>query len=334
MLPRIKRRYASYQYVLVGADFFSEGGAWRSIYLLYRYLETKGVSVLLIDLRRGDGWRQWVCALLFSPRIIVNGMAALTRWLVLCGLNCRHDANVYLHDTAFSLDALQYDKPYLYNYLAQLLKSRTVLCVSSQMADLYLNRFGARNTVIVHEITQIQPEPVLQPGIFHIVMVGTLCRRKGYNLFVDVAEYASCHALPWQFHWIGGLGESDLAPVSQIITWWGWRESAAPLLRQADLFFLSSVDDPQPLACLEALSYGKRVVAYAGTGTAELIRGLVGCQVYDEYVAIAAVDAIREAFECNPELDSYYTKLDKYASVHSFLERIEGTLSDHSTKLQ
>lgn len=329
MLLRIQQRYSSYQYVLVGADFYSEGGAWRSIYLFYRHLERKGVNVLLIDLRRGDGWRQWLCALLFSPRIIVNGMAALTRWPILCSLNCRHDVTVYLHDTTFTLNVLQHDKPRIYKLLAHVLRSRTVLCVSSQMAELYLQRFGVRNTMIVHEITETHPEPVLQQGLLHIVMVGTLCRRKGYALFLDVAKHASHHALPWQFHWIGALGESDLAPVSNSITWWGWRESAALILRQADLFFLSSVDDPQPLACLEALSLGKRVVAYVGTGTAELIDDLNGCQVYHEYVASAALDAIRKALESEPDPDCYYSKLQQHASVHSFYDRIVSFLPSH-----
>ncbi len=73
MISTIKRRYAGYRYVLVGADFHSEGGAWRSIHALYRHLDGAGERALLVDLRRGDGWKQWICSVLFAPCIVVCG---------------------------------------------------------------------------------------------------------------------------------------------------------------------------------------------------------------------------------------------------------------------
>jgi glycosyltransferase involved in cell wall biosynthesis len=326
MLSKIKQRYAAYQYVLVGADFHSEGGAWRSIHSFYKHLESTGISVLLVDLRRKDGWRQWICALLFSPCIIVNGMAAMSLRRVLWGLRLRRNAAVYLHDTEYMLDALQRDKPRAYHNLAWTLRDRPVLCVSEKMADLYRVRFGARQVSVVYEVTEVDSEPVLEAGKVHIVMVGSLNRRKGYPLFVETAELAAARGLSWRFHWVGGLGEADLAPVSDAISWWGWRDSATPIVKQADVFFLTSIDDPQPLACLEALALGKRAVVYAGTGSAEIIEGLQGCRVFAEHAAEIALEALMAAITVEVDCELVRARVLEIADVRAFARRLENTI--------
>jgi glycosyltransferase involved in cell wall biosynthesis len=326
MITAIKRRYLGYHYVLLGADFHSEGGAWRSIHAFYKHLNGMGVPVLLVDLRRGDGWKQWICCLLFSQRIVVNGMAALGRWRILAGLALRRDVVIYLHDTVYMLDALRREKPWVYRCLARLLRRRTVLCVSEKMAELYRERFGARNTVVVYEVTELEPMPVLDPARKHVVMTGSLNRRKGYPLFVQTAELAVERGLPWTFHWIGGLGEADLAPVSAAINWWGWRDSPTPIVKQADVFFLTSMDDPQPLACLEALALGKRAVVYERTGSAEIVAELPGCRVFNSYDAHNALAAIEAALDEEPELVRHRANLTQHAGVAAFRQRLNAAL--------
>ena len=316
------KRYKSYIYVMVSADFQSEGGAWRSINYFYKHLEQTGVSVLLVDLRRSDGWKQWICSLLFSPRIVVNGMAAVERWLVLVGLLLRKDVAIYLHDTEYMLDALQGQKPLVYKLLYFLLRERPVLCVSERMASLYRERFGAQHIEVVYELTELEPEPVLETGRRHIVMAGSLNRRKGYPLFVQTAELAAERGLPWTFHWVGGLSESDLAPVSPAIRWWGWRDSTVLILKQADIFFLSSIDDPQPLACLEALALGKRVVVYHRTGSAEVVDGLAGCRVFIKHEPQSALDALESALGENIDTEAIRARLSTVANVKAFEQRV------------
>jgi glycosyltransferase involved in cell wall biosynthesis len=323
MLSRIRSRYSAYRYALAGADFHSEGGAWRSIYSFYKHLDQSGERAILIDLRSRGGMRQWVCSLLFSPRIVVNGMAAIGRWDVLLGLCVRRDAAIYLHDTEYMLSIMKESKPQAYRLLTRLLKTRRILCVSEQMAELYRDRFSARRALVVYEVTDTDPCPILDPGKINIIMVGTLDRRKGYPLFVSAAEAATAMGLPWQFHWIGGLGESDLMPVSRAIRWWGWRPSALPLVTQADCFFLSSVDDPQPLACLEALALGKRVVAYEKTGSSELITDLPGCRVYREHCPKSVITALTEALEEKVRPELMRERIIKFAGAAAFAERLK-----------
>ncbi len=322
MIGGIKSRYAAYRYVMVGADFHSEGGAWRSIHAFHKHLDQHEAPALLVDLRRRDGWKQWVCALAFSPRIVVNGMAACDRWRVLIGLILRKDAAIYLHDTAYMLDAQQRSKPVRYRLLARLLRSHRVLCVSEQMAQLYRERFGTERATVVYEVTDPGPRPELDPGKVHIVMMGSLNRRKGYPLFARTAELAAERCLPWQFHWVGGLGECDLAPVSPVIRWWGWRNSALPLVEQCDIFLLSSEDDPQPLACLEALALGKRVVVYAGTGSAEVVSGLPGCRVFREHDAECVMEALEEALKEDPDVEATRALLAAISDVQAFERRL------------
>jgi len=323
MFKQLRRRFSAYRYVFVGADFHSEGGAWLSIYSFYRELNAAGEPVLLADLRRDDGLRRWVCALLFSPRIIVNGMAAVERWTILAGLALRKDAVIYLHDTNYMLDSLQRQKPLLYRTLSLLLRRRTVLCVSEQMAELYRKRFNVQRAVVVYELTELNPSPVFAPDKVHILMVGTINRRKGYPLFVRTAELAAKEGLAWEFHWVGALGESDLAPVSDAITWWGWRDDVGSMIGKADVFFLTSVDDPQPLACLEALALGHRVVVFRGTGSAEVVEGLRGCGVYELHDAESALGALKRALDSEPDRESYLRKLERIASLDAFRSNLD-----------
>jgi glycosyltransferase involved in cell wall biosynthesis len=317
-------RYRNYSYVIAGADFHSEGGAWRSIYRFYKRQEEAGEKCLLVDLRRGDGLRQLLMALLYSPQVIVNALAALSRWSVLIPLLFRKDAALYLHDTEHSLDSFQRSYPWRYKLLAHLLKTHHVLCVSDSMASLYHRRFGTTQTTVVYEMVDVEPQPQLDPGKIHIIMVGTLNRRKGYPLFCATAKLAKERNLPWQFHWVGGLGEADLAPVDSAITWWGWRDTAGPILEQCDVLFLSSEDDPQPLACLEALAMGKRAVGFNATGSSEILSKLAGCRVFADFRPESALEALQSALNEQVDAEAHAKILRSYCSYEAMNKRLEG----------
>jgi glycosyltransferase involved in cell wall biosynthesis len=126
-------------------------------------------------------------------------------------------------------------------------------------------------------------------------MVGSINERKGVELFSKVADLAAESHPNWQFHWIGSKATMGELYQSPKVTWHGWQWNPRDIVQQCDLFFLSSIDDPCPLAALEALHMGKRCVAYKKTGTAELIENLQGCSVYHEYEPRAALKALTTA---------------------------------------
>jgi glycosyltransferase involved in cell wall biosynthesis len=93
------------------------------------------------------------------------------------------------------------------------------------------------------------------------------------------------------------------------------------------VLFLSSIDDPQPLACLEALALGKRVVAYSGTGTAEIVENIPGCRVFSKYEAPSAIDAINSALHDQEDLVAIRSRLNEIAGIDSFAHRIDMAFS-------
>ena len=203
MIARLKQRYQRYQYVIVGGDFHSEGGAWKSIYQFYKYREACDDSCLLVNLRRGDGLKQLLLAFLFSPRIIVNGMSALISIPVLLLLFFRKDVALYPHDTEVALHTAERQKPVAFSLLSRHFGSHPVFCVSSRMAELYQSRFESPHTLVVYEVTNTDPQPDFAEGKTHIVMVGSVNSRKGYPLFRHVADLLEDVATAGHdVHWI------------------------------------------------------------------------------------------------------------------------------------
>lgn len=127
-------------------------------------------------------------------------------------------------------------------------------------------------------------------------MVGSINERKGVELFSKVADLAAKSHPSWQFHWIGSKATINELYESPMVTWHGWQWNPRDIVRQCDLFFLSSIDDPCPLAALEALHMGKGCVAYQATGTAELIKEVRGCAVFEEYNEDKALTALEVAY--------------------------------------
>jgi glycosyltransferase involved in cell wall biosynthesis len=318
-------RYRSLDLVIVGYSLYSEGGDWRSIHLYFRDAQQKGRRVHLVDGRRGDGLRQLLAAGAFAPRIIVNALASLEHWP--CALLCllRRDTFIYLHETEHALDQFQRQHPLHYRLLARVLRNNPLLCVSRQAEALYQQRFGSTRTHVVYENVRAPEAAIFAPGRRQVVMVGSMDARKGVDLFSRVADLAAGKFPEWQFHWIGGGAHGPLY-LSEHVRWHGWQPAASAFLAQADAFFLSSVDDPCPLAALEALALGKRCVAYGHTGIAELVQGIAGCEVYQAYSPEAALAALNRAFQCEVDLEAIRARVLSNTSGQAFAARFEDVL--------
>ena len=321
-MKRLVRFYGSRELVLIGNDFFSEGGAWRSIYRYFRQEEADGRSVMLIDRRKQHTFRQMLAAACFSPRILVNGLGPFSRWEGVLTCLLRKDILIYLHDTAYMVKRYAKRHPWKFRFFRMIMRRNPVLCVSEQMRDYYCKEFGAAQIHVVHEAVALPATPDFEPAFRHIVMVGSVEERKGVKLLSEVAEMAATRALPWRFHWVGALASQSLGPLSPNVRWWGWQDAPHEFVKGADIFFLSSVDDPLPLACLEAMALGKRCVVYRNTGIAELLAGIRGCSVYEDYSAAAAFSAINEALAARPDSPALARIIEEKASVGSLVSRI------------
>jgi len=225
---------------------------------------------------------------------LVNGLSTLSRWPVLLIALFRKDALIYLHETGYILDQFQKHRPFRYLLAAKILKRNPVLCVSKQAQAHYCTRFSSTRTHVVYECPGNIDPPVLDPQKIHIVMVGSINERKGAELFSRVADLAADSYPNFRFHWVGTMATLSKLYQSSNVTWHGWQWNPSAIVRQCNIFFLSSIDDPCPLAALEALHMGKGCIAFQETGTAELIRGVRCCSVFVEYSATSALSSLVE----------------------------------------
>ncbi len=119
------------------------------------------------------------------------------------------------------------------------------------------------------------------PGAAPVVLaIGSMHHRKGPDRFVDLMSLLSRHALAPQGVWVGASGpgpvldetRADIArmgtPRVQLVE---EVEDIGPLLRSADLVVSTSLEDPYPLALLEAAAAGTPVAGFAAGGLGAML---------------------------------------------------------------
>ena len=107
-----------------------------------------------------------------------------------------------------------------------------------------------------------------------IVGGGTASWRKGTDLFIHLARAVCQRRSRAYFAWIGGGStwefEHDVrvCGLAERIRFTGAVVKPADYLAAADIFVLTSREDPYPLVCLEAAALGKPIVCFEGAGGA------------------------------------------------------------------
>jgi len=146
-----------------------------------------------------------------------------------------------------------------------------------------------------------------------VAACGTVDLRKGADLFLQVAArlLAEETSRPVHFLWIGSRSARDVWAVlsrdlqkmknGSAIHFTGETAHPHPLLALADVFCLTSREDPFPLAMLEAAALGKPIVAFTGAGGAPELCSL-GAGVTVPYLNVEAMAKACLAFLRDPEL--------------------------------
>jgi glycosyltransferase involved in cell wall biosynthesis len=116
-----------------------------------------------------------------------------------------------------------------------------------------------------------------------IIMCGTASPRKGGDIFAELAAELPDANFVWIGPWTGDEGATQVdwvgtkheamkreghAPENLYFT--GPVLNPHPWFRAADMFFLSSREDPNPMVAIEALALGKLVVSFRRSGQAGL----------------------------------------------------------------
>ena len=130
---------------------------------------------------------------------------------------------------------------------------------------------------------KVTAELGLPEDVFLVLGCGTMDHRKGVDLFVQTA-LRTVQALgpSCRFVWIGDGGgaygswcrhDLEAAGLGSAVHLIGSRESVDLYMAAADVFLMSSREDPFPLVTLGAIAAGVPVVAFAGGGGSEEVIG-------------------------------------------------------------
>ena len=124
---------------------------------------------------------------------------------------------------------------------------------------------------------KIREEMAVPANAFLVLASGTLEWRKSPELLIQAAQQVQQHSgsMPY-FVWLGGSLDSyfgvrsqyDLARagIGSHMKFLGARGNPYDYINAADIFVLTSREDPYPLVCLEAASLGKPVICFDGSG--------------------------------------------------------------------
>jgi glycosyltransferase involved in cell wall biosynthesis len=149
---------------------------------------------------------------------------------------------------------------------------------------------------------------VREPGKRVVCGMGTVSWRKGVDLFLRVvAELGE----GWRGVWIGDLESGPDADrvrhdlrvlgLEQKVVFTGSLPNPHAVLCQADVFCLTSREDPYPLAMVEAAALGKPVIGFAGSGGVEefAMQGGAYTVAYADTHAMARL--VEELAEAGPD---------------------------------
>jgi glycosyltransferase involved in cell wall biosynthesis len=142
-------------------------------------------------------------------------------------------------------------------------------CIETVYESIPVDQVRAeRNRKAVFEELRIPEDGLLIAGS------GNACWRKGTDLFVHLARTVCQQHDRAYFTWIGGgsLAELEhdvrLAGLKDKMRFTGAVAKPADYLAAADVFVLTSREDPYPLVCLEAAALEKPIICFAGAGGA------------------------------------------------------------------
>lgn len=130
------------------------------------------------------------------------------------------------------------------------------------------------------ETARLRREADIPDGAAVVVGAGTLDWRKGPDLFIQLAgEVQRRSRERVTFVWIGGETKgtdwerlrADLERTGADVRFTGLKLDPFPWFAMADVFALTSREDPFPLVCLEHAAMGCPIVTYRNGGMVELL---------------------------------------------------------------
>jgi len=163
----------------------------------------------------------------------------------------------------------------------------------------------ARKEATTNELqAEAREELGLSPNAFVVMGCGTVYERKGPDLFLEAARLLKKQTnQPIEFVWLGQGPDREALEASLTEEEKGWvifagnRNNANRLLAAADVFFMSSREDPFPLVVLESAQHGVPTICFEpATGITAFIEQDAGIAVPEISPQLAA-KALQELLE-------------------------------------
>lgn len=178
-----------------------------------------------------------------------------------------------------------------------------------------------------------------------VLAVGSGGERKGLDFFLAVARILNeRRSRPTVFAWIGDVDQryrSQLAerglwpdPLPDYLRFPGYVPDTAAFHRAADVFALTSREDPFPNVVLESMDAGVPVVAFAGTGGGARLAGTVAGRAvpsFDVEAYADAVEALLDDQEARRATGALAARtVDERYSFEAYAGRLLGMLAEVS----
>jgi glycosyltransferase involved in cell wall biosynthesis len=143
--------------------------------------------------------------------------------------------------------------------------------------------------------SRLREELGIPPSTPVVLNVGFADYRKGVDVFLGVAEQSARERRDLRFVWVGNVHHEFESAASrqslENVHFVPYTDDIGQYFAAADVFFLSSREDPFPSVVLEALQAGLPVVAFRGSGGAEELAAAHGAVVERDDV-IGALEAL------------------------------------------
>ncbi|WP_420450887.1 glycosyltransferase family 4 protein [Ilumatobacter sp.] len=315
---------------ILGDDFSHRTGVAVPVRAFARWLSGRTLAdVFFVDLRAISSYEDLVYVLGDVETVIVNSFAPLWRlpnrvdWIR--RLVRYRPVALYAHETEYVFQVEAAARGRRHREVVDLLPHVRSLCVSNAQAVM-LRGLGARDCAVVWNTT---PGSAVErrrrdDSAVRIVMAGTAQSRKGVDLFSRVAERAAEMGYGWEFRWVGRevvTGSETLR--SDRVEWLGALPHHRVLeeLADADVFFLSSFDDPQPLSVVEAIRQRLRIVTHVGVGSHEVLDGISGYESFERFDPDAALSAIESVLGSEVD-DARFAEVEERFSIEEFGSRM------------
>ena len=240
---------------------------------------------------------------------------------------------VYWHETNYVFQRLKKTNPaQLQIFMNHIVSEATNLVISFSQGD-WVSKIGGKNIrTVYHTIGAYLPSPRLPDKERPIIlMAGTRQKRKGLDLFSQVADLAVCHKKPWRFIWLGGYSTlSEGCYQSSAVEYIGHVSSdeVRDWLSRTSVFFLSSIDEPLGLVVGEALSSGVPCVMSTTVGYSEIIQWIGAGECFTFYTPKSAFIVLEKVLNNLNQYSIDQTAVENLIGLKPFCRRLTIVLGD------